>query len=50
VARQLYVHRQTILFRKQRIETVLGVSLDCFETRLALGMALKFRQVYGREA
>lgn len=46
VAKQLYVHRQTILFRKQRIEAVLGVSLDNFETRLALGMALKFRQVY----
>jgi len=50
VAKQLYVHRQTILFRKQRIEAVLGVSLDNFETRLALGMALKFRQVYGEEA
>jgi PAS domain S-box-containing protein len=50
VAKQLYVHRQTILFRKQRIEAVLGVSLDSFETRLALGMALKFRQVYGKEA
>lgn len=46
VAKQLYVHRQTILFRKQRIEAVLGVSLDNFESRLALGMALKFRQVY----
>lgn len=50
VAKQLYVHRQTILFRKQRIEAVLGVSLDNFETRLALGMALKFRQVYSDKA
>ncbi|GEM_PF-1328701 len=49
VAKQLYVHRQTILFRKQRIEAVLGVSLDSFETRLTLGMALKFRQAYGGE-
>lgn len=49
VAKQLYVHRQTILFRKQRIEAVLGVSLDSFETRLTLGMALKFRQAYGKE-
>jgi PAS domain S-box-containing protein len=49
VSKQLYVHRQTILFRKQRIEAVLGVSLDNFETRLALGMALKFRKVYGEE-
>lgn len=49
VAKQLYVHRQTILFRKQRIEAVLGVSLDSFETKLTLGMALKFQQVYGKE-
>lgn len=49
VAKQLYVHRQTILFRKQRIEAVLGVSLDRFETRLTLGMALKFRQAYSEE-
>lgn len=49
VAEQLYVHRQTILFRKQRIEAILGISLDHFETRLSLGMALKFRQVYGGE-
>ncbi|WP_188399067.1 PAS domain-containing protein [Sporomusa sp. GT1] len=50
VAKRLYVHRQTVLFRKNRIETVLGVSLDNFETRLALGMALKFRQVYSEKA
>lgn len=49
VSKQLYVHRQTILFRKQRIETVLGISLDNFETRLALGMALKFHQVYNEK-
>lgn len=49
VAKQFYVHRQTVLFRKRRIETVLGVSLDDFETRLALGMALKFRQVFGED-
>jgi len=49
VAKQLYVHRQTVLFRKQRIEAVLGLSLDSFETRLTLGMALKFWQAYGKE-
>ncbi|MDU4960831.1 MAG: PAS domain-containing protein [Sporomusaceae bacterium] len=43
---RLFVHRQTILFRKQRIESLLNVSLDNFEVRLALGMALKFRQVF----
>ncbi len=49
VAKQLYVHRQTVLFRKQRIEAVLGLSLDSFETRLTLGMALKFWQAYDKE-
>lgn len=49
VAKKLYVHRQTILFRKRRIETLLKVSLNDFETKLALGMALKFRQVFGKE-
>jgi len=49
VAKKLYVHRQTILFRKRRIETLLEVSLNDFETKLALGMALKFRQVFGKE-
>ncbi len=46
VAEQLYVHRQTVLFRKRRIEKVLNVSLRDSETRLALGMALKFKQVF----
>lgn len=49
VAQQLYLHRQTVLFRKKRIEAVLGVSLDHYETRLTLGMAFKFRQVFGEE-
>jgi DNA-binding PucR family transcriptional regulator len=47
VAKKLYVHRQTVSFRKRRIEAVLGVSLNNFETRLALGMALKFMKVFG---
>jgi PAS domain S-box-containing protein len=48
VAKELYVHRQTILFRKRRIETILNVSLNDFEARLALGMAFKFKQAYGK--
>lgn len=49
VAKELYVHRQTILFRKRRIERVLNVSLTDFETKLALSMAFKFRQVFGKK-
>lgn len=44
VARQMYAHRQTVLFRKRRIEEILDVSLNDFEARLAIGMALKLRQ------
>ncbi|MDU4960821.1 MAG: PAS domain S-box protein [Sporomusaceae bacterium] len=46
VAKDMYIHRQTVLFRKQRIEQVLGISLDEFEVRLALGMALKFKKAF----
>ena len=47
VARQMYAHRQTVLFRKRRIEEILDVSLNDFEARLAIGMALKLRQGFG---
>nr|WP_092070781.1 PAS domain S-box protein [Dendrosporobacter quercicolus]NSL48368.1 PAS domain S-box protein [Dendrosporobacter quercicolus DSM 1736]SDM14654.1 PAS domain S-box-containing protein [Dendrosporobacter quercicolus] len=49
VAAKFGVHRQTVVFRKQRIETILGFSLDSFETRLTLSMAFKLRQVFGAE-
>lgn len=45
-AKVLFVHRQTVLFRKKRIENILHISLDDFETRLSLSMALKFRKVF----
>lgn len=50
VAEVLYVHRQTILFRKQRIEKILGISLDIFENRLSLAMALKFKKIYAQDS
>ncbi|HIU64001.1 MAG TPA: PAS domain S-box protein [Candidatus Avacidaminococcus intestinavium] len=43
-AKELFVHRQTVIFRKKRIESILETSLDDFESRLAIVMALKFRQ------
>ncbi|MDU2064511.1 MAG: PAS domain S-box protein [Sporomusaceae bacterium] len=45
VAEQSFVHHQTIIFRKKRIEEILGVSLESFETRITLAMALKLFQV-----
>lgn len=45
VAEQLFVHHKTIVFRKNRIEKILDLSLDKFETRLTLSTALKLRQI-----
>ncbi|HIU63987.1 MAG TPA: PAS domain-containing protein [Candidatus Avacidaminococcus intestinavium] len=46
VADSLFVHRQTVLFRKKRIEQLLKISLDDFETKLSLSMALKFKNAF----
>lgn len=44
-AKRLFIHPKTLDYRKRRIEVILGVSLDSFETQLALGMALKLRKM-----
>ena len=49
VAKMLFIHRQTVVFRKKRIEEILQISLDDFETRLALVMALKFKVAFREE-
>ena len=49
VAKKLFIHRQTVLFRKKRIENILNISLDDFETKLALVMALKFKMAFKEE-
>lgn len=40
-AERSFVHHKTILARKNRIETILGVSIDDVETRLTLSTAMK---------
>lgn len=40
-AQKMFIHHKTLVFRKQRIEKILGVSLEQFETRLALAAAIK---------
>ncbi|MBP2662233.1 MAG: carbohydrate diacid transcriptional activator CdaR [Firmicutes bacterium] len=40
-AGKMYVHYKTMFFRKQRIEKILGVSIDEYETKLALAAAVK---------
>ncbi len=40
-AEKMFLHRKTLVFRKKRIEKILGVSLERFETRLSLATAIK---------
>jgi PAS domain S-box-containing protein len=44
-AEKMFLHPKTVVFRKQRIEKILGISIDLFETRLALAVALKLYAV-----
>lgn len=37
----LYIHPKTMIFRKNRIEKILDITLDDYETRLSLGIAIK---------
>ena len=40
VSDEMFIHYKTVLFRKQSIEKILGVSLDSFEGRLLIGTAM----------
>ncbi|MBP2635369.1 MAG: domain S-box protein [Firmicutes bacterium] len=40
VANMLFIHYKTVLFRKQAIEKILGVSMNSFAGRTMLGIAL----------
>ena len=44
-AARLYIHPKTIIFRRERIEKILEISLDDYETRLSLGIALKLLKI-----
>jgi PAS domain S-box-containing protein len=44
-AKRRYIHYKTMAFRKRRIEKILGVSLDDFETKLALATAVKLNKL-----
>jgi purine catabolism regulator len=44
-ARDLDLHRNTLMYRLRRIEELLGASLDDADLRLALHLALKIRQL-----
>ncbi|WP_378954669.1 response regulator [Pelosinus sp. sgz500959] len=42
VAEKLFIHYKTVLFRKQSIEKIMGISMDSFEGRTMFGVALTF--------
>ena len=44
-AGKLSLHQKTVEFRKKRIEQILGRTLDNFETRVSLYMALKLMKI-----
>lgn len=44
-AKRLFIHYKTLVFRKRRIEKILGVSLDHSDTRLALAAAIKLHKL-----
>ena len=41
IADRLHVHKQTITFRKKKLEKILGVDLDAPENCMNLAIALK---------
>lgn len=47
-AERLHVHRNTLLYRLRRIQTITGLDLEDPETRLALHLALRVGQVLGK--
>jgi PAS domain S-box-containing protein len=44
-AQGLFLHPNTLLFRKRRIEKLLNISLDDFETRVAVSAAVKLHKL-----
>jgi len=46
-AQKIFLHHKTLVFRKQRIEKILGASIDQFETKLALAAAIKMHKLLG---
>jgi PAS domain S-box-containing protein len=49
VAGEMFLHYKTIIFRKQSIEKILGVSLDTFEGRTLVGTAMALYYFYQME-
>lgn len=48
-AEKLYLHYNTLLFRKRRVEKILNVSINEFETRLTLSTAIKLQYLINKK-
>lgn len=48
-AKDLFIHRNTLMYRLERIQQVAGLELDDAETRLRLQLALKAHELTRRE-
>ncbi|MDT8903581.1 PAS domain S-box protein [Anaeroselena agilis] len=48
VAARLFIHHNTAIWRKKRIEKLLGLSLDSFETRAMVSLYLKVWRLLSR--
>ena len=51
-AQKLFIHIKTMEFRRNKIESLLGVSLSSFETKMTLALALKLLRLktnYGQD-
>ncbi|VBB05278.1 pac motif [Lucifera butyrica] len=46
-AEKLFIHHKTAVFRKRRIEKMLEISVDHFEDRLSLAVAIKLHKLNG---
>lgn len=48
VAEKMFIHHNTAIWRKKRIEKLLGLSLDSFETRAMVSLYLKVWKLLGQ--
>jgi len=48
-AEALFIHRNTLVYRMERIAEISGLDLDHTETRLAVQLALRIHRMMGRE-
>ncbi|WP_341289324.1 helix-turn-helix domain-containing protein [Heyndrickxia faecalis] len=46
-SKELFMHRSSLLYRLERIESLLNIRLNDSETRFNLMMALKLYEMYG---